>query len=33
MAAPGAHTLHVWMRESGAAVDVVALSNSATPPP
>lgn len=29
----GPHTLHVWQREGGARVDVVALTTSSTPPP
>jgi hypothetical protein len=29
----GAHTLHVWHREGGANVDIVAVTPSATPPP
>jgi len=29
----GPHTLHVWQRECGARVDVVALTTSSTPPP
>jgi hypothetical protein len=31
--AAGAHTLHIWQREIGARVDVVALTLSSTPPP
>lgn len=29
----GPHTLHVWQREGGARVDVVALTTSSSPPP
>jgi len=31
--APGTHTVHLWQRESGARVDVIALTTSSTPPP
>jgi hypothetical protein len=33
MLATGAHTLHLWQRESGARADVIALTTSASPPP